>query len=210
MSITIQVGTYGECEIPFNNPPSIHGIQNDIVYPRVLTCETLSECDSFKELENKIEGKENLNTGHVIGLELSINEEDNTKFNIGAGVYVINDILTNNVTIIEYDGVQEVAPEYLTESNATFIGLDINKEIMQKSSPFTNKERRSICMIGAAIHSNKTNINIVNEIKAPILGSVNQLHDTISAIGTINLEGNVYGPNCVNLKLNKSAGRTLS
>lgn len=155
--------------------------------------------------------KQYLTTGFVEGLYLTINT-DNTKFDIASGSYIITDytdLTTPIPTIIEYPGSTANVVINLTSSNASYIALDLNGDIIQSSSPFTNSQRRSLCTVGAVIHSNRTNINVINEILSPVVGDTNQLHDLMRVIGSLNVEGNVYSPNGANLSLDKSAGEVF-
>lgn len=165
--------------------------------------------DSINTLNELIVEKQNLPTGYITGMTLSINSLNNTKFDIAPGGYVItdfSDIENIDVRIIRYDGMSGITPAYLTTNNITYVGINGNEQIIQKNVPFTNEERRTIAILGAVIHSNLTNINVTNEIKAPIVAPTNQLHDLIKAIGVLNIDGNIYGPNGANLMLNKSMG----
>lgn len=47
LTLNLSVDTYGICEIPFDEPPVVITEVNDIVYSRYLTCETLTDCDTF-------------------------------------------------------------------------------------------------------------------------------------------------------------------
>jgi len=149
--------------------------------------------------------KQSLNTGYIDGMVLSINA-DTTKFNIASGHYVISDNNSLSPTAIIKTFVGVTAQSIISmAANATYIALDSNMAIVQQDYPFTDIQRRTLCLIGAAIHSNHLVINAVNEIKAPITGDVNQLHDFIKAVGALNLSGNVYSSNS-GMLLNKSAG----
>jgi len=53
MTMTLEVDTYGICEIPFSDAPVIITEVNNIVYSKYLTCETLEDCDTFN---NAIDG----------------------------------------------------------------------------------------------------------------------------------------------------------
>lgn len=236
MTISLSIDTYSLCEVPFNEQPAIIDVVNNIVYSNYLTCETLPECGTIIDIENQLSGltesvnelepivsghtvsieeinntlieKQNLPTGYITGMQLSINT-DNTKFDIAPGGYVITDftdIENIDVKIVRFDGLSGITPTYLTTGNITYIGIDGDQTIIQKNVPFTNEERRTIAILGAVIHSNLTNINVTNEIKAPIVAPTNQLHDFIKAVGVLNLDGNIYGPNGANLQLNKSMG----
>jgi len=153
--------------------------------------------------------KQNLPTGFIQGLQLSINA-DPTKVNIAAGYYTITDftdIANPIVTIKTFSGLTGYTPAYLNTANATYIALDINGNVVASASPFSNSQRRTLAIIGSAIHSNLTTVNVTNEIKAPIIAPTNQLHDFMRAIGFLNEEGNIYSPNGANLQIDKSAGK---
>jgi len=171
-----------------------------------ITDKSPSQNSVFDGLQKKL----NLPTGFITGLQLSINALDNTKFDIAPGIYVVTDFtdLANTaVQIINYAGATGITPNYLGVNTASYIALNSSQTIIQSSSPFLNSDRRTLATIGAVIHSNNVNINVTNEIKAPIVASINQLHDFMKAIGPLNEEGNVYGPNGANLRLNKSVGK---
>lgn len=165
----------------------------------------------YTEVETDIflQKKQNLPTGFITGLQLSINA-DPTKIDIAPGAYAISDFSDlNNITvqIVQVSSpILGITPSYLNTGNISYIAIDINQNIIQSSSPFTNEQRRTLAILGAAIHSNLINVNVTNEIKAPIVAPTNQLHDLIRAIGSFNLEGNIYSANGSNLQLNKSAG----
>jgi len=157
---------------------------------------------------DSLDKKLNLPTGFLQGLQLSINA-DPTKFNIAAGNYVVTDFtnLTQPVVkIINYAGATGLTPAYLATSNSTYVALDINGAVVSSASPFTDAQRRTLAIIGNVVHSNHTTINVVNEIKAPIVAVGNQLHDFMKAIGFLNESGNVYSANGANLQINKSVG----
>lgn len=153
--------------------------------------------------------KQNLPTGFISGLPLSIKPLDNTKAIIGNGAYAITDFSVLSAITVQLVSITtpiEFSPQFLLTNPASYVALDINQNVIQSSSPFTNEDRRTLALVGAVIHSNNININTTNEIKAPIVAPTNQLHDMIKAVGSLNLEGNIYSPNGANLQLNKSAG----
>lgn len=170
-----------------------------------------SKAPSEDVVYDKLLLKQNLPTGFITGLELSINILDNTKFDISPGAYSITDFTDlQNITvkIIQIPlGITGITPQYLTSNTATYIAIDSDQTIVHSSSPFDNEDRRTLAILGAVIHSNLTTINVTNEIKAPIIAPTNQLHDLIKAVGYLNLEGNVYSPNGANLSINKTAGK---
>lgn len=183
-------------------------INNAPIISNTITSGVLVSAPSENTVYNGLLVKQSLNTGYISGLILSINA-DNTKYNISSGYYIVTDNTNpiNPTTVLKtFNGISGVTPTYLATSNITYIALDINGNIVTSLSPFTDSQRRSLVTVGGAVHSNRIYINVVNEIKAPIVGDVNQLHDLIKAIGSLNLNGNVYSPNGNNLYLDKSAG----
>lgn len=172
--------------------------------------EGLSLTELIEALEAVVRTKQNIPTGHIIGLQLSINALDNTKFDIAGGAYAINtftDITDINVVVKEITSpIVGITPAYLATSPASYIAIDADENIIQSSSPFTNPDRRNLAILGAVIHTNNTVINVVNEIKAPIVTPTNQLHDFMKAVGALNLEGNIYGAGTTGMRITKSAG----
>lgn len=155
--------------------------------------------------------KQSISTGYISGLQLSINSLDNSKFDISLGSYIVTDytnILNPISELKNFVGITGVTPTFLTTKNITYIALDTNGVVVQSDEPFTCQQRRLYCLVGAIIHSNKVNINVVNQIKNTVISDTSQLHDLISFIGAIN-EGNIYSPNGANLLINKSFGRVF-
>lgn len=56
MNLTLEVSTYGICEIPFNEVPAISEVVNGISYGRYLTCETLEDCSIITTIQEQIDG----------------------------------------------------------------------------------------------------------------------------------------------------------
>jgi hypothetical protein len=149
-----------------------------------------------------------LSTGLLKNGLLSINI-DNTKYNISAGIGVISNFdnpETPTSQIVSFPAVTGKTPTYLTTGNITYVAIKSDGTVEESSTPFTNQQRRSLIILGAVIHSNLTNINVVNNISAPSEAIGNQLHDFIEAVGALNLTGNKYSANGANLSLDKSAG----
>jgi len=57
MRMNFEVGTYGICEIPFDEAPVIITEVNDIVYSRWLTCETLVDCPVIIDIQSQLTGQ---------------------------------------------------------------------------------------------------------------------------------------------------------
>ncbi len=185
---------------------------NSILYPTtnaVSTYVTASINSLSQSISENLQLKQNLPTGFITGLELSINAFDNTKVDISPGAYTITDFtdLENIVVkIVRVESIITITPQYLNTDIASYIALDVDMNVVQSVSPFNNSDRRTLALIGAAIHSNQTIVNVVNEIKAPIVAPTNQLHDFMNAIGSLNLNGNEFKENGNNLEIDRSNG----
>lgn len=163
---------------------------------------------NWKYIKDFQKEKEYLSTGLIKSGVISINS-DNTKYNISAGIGIItnfDDPENPTSTIVNFPAVVAKTPSYLTTSNITYVAINSNGTVTESATPFTPEQRRTLIILGAVIHSNLTNINVVNNISAPTNASTNQLHDLMEAIGALNLSGNKFGPNNANLLMNKSAG----
>ncbi len=169
------------------------------------------------ELFNELLLKQNLPTGYIGGLTLSIMPGDNTKFNIAYGGFLVTDFtdvfnfsVTTSIVQLPLAGLTGLSPLGLTTSPATYVALDKNLNVVQSVIPFSDASRRTLCLVGAVIHSNLTIINTTNQIVAPIIAPTNQLHDLIKTIGFMNISGNVYSPinaaTSSDLTMKKSAG----
>ena len=163
---------------------------------------------NWKYIKDFQKEKEYLSTGLIKSGVISINS-DNTKYNVSAGIGIItnfDDPENPTSTIVNFPAVVAKTPSYLTTSNITYVAINSNGTVTESATPFTTEQRRTLIILGAVIHSNLTNINVVNNISAPTNASTNQLHDLMEAIGALNLSGNKFGPNNANLLMNKSAG----
>lgn len=168
-----------------------------------------SPYDTVQSVTDKLLHKSTLPTGFISGLQLSINALDSTKFDISSGYYAITDYTNMHdaqTEIVQCPGFEAIEPTYLSSSIITYLALDINQTIIQSSTPFSNTDRRQYAILGAVIHSNLSVINVVNEIKAPIIDTANQLHDLMQVVGRLNISGNTYTANGTNLAIDKSSG----
>lgn len=151
-----------------------------------------------------------LTPGHL----LSING-DPTKFNISAFTAQIVDNsnpLAPVYTKINYAGATAVTATYLSVSPVTYIGINSAGTIVQSPTPFSITERRTLAHVGALIHVAGTVIELARTgTSSPGINSAANFEDISSAMGLINVSGNIYSANPVNtLKLNKSAGETFN
>lgn len=149
-------------------------------------------------------------TGVVSGGALSVNASNNQTFDVTGGTAVFMDFsdpTAPSQTVIEFGPFTGVVIPDLSTRLTTYIGIDNSGQIVQQGSPFTNEQRRSIASLGLVVHSNLTNINTTNMIGTTVHSPVNQLHDLMTAIGALNIYGNVYNANGANLLINKTSGR---
>lgn len=140
--------------------------------------------------------------GVVSGMQLSINA-DATKIDISPGTFhcAVNGL-------INFTGMTGVTITNLTTSNASYIAYDpINLILIQQTTYFTATQRRDYVILGAAIHSNKTVINVVNNLPDVAVSYAAQLNDLMDGLKNFNKEGNVISANGANLYINKSEGK---
>lgn len=152
-------------------------------------------------------------TGLISGGALSINGVDNTKFDVAAGVAVFADYTnpSNSVaTTLPFGPLTAVAVSNLATANVSYVGINSSGTIVQQTTRFTNTQRRSICSLGAVVHSNHINLNAVNTIVSANRQLLNQFGDGIRAIGQLNLSGNVYSPVGATMQIQRSAGELFS
>lgn len=151
--------------------------------------------------------REGASTALFSGGQISINTS--TTVNITAVSCVFMDY-TNRLepvaSVGNFGPFNAVAVTNIATTPITYIGVNSSGTLVQQSSPFTATQRRTIVQLGAAVHSNNTSINAVNQLTAPGGQLLNQVQDFINAIGPLNLTGNAITANGVNLNINKSAG----
>lgn len=180
-----------------NKVTSISSSSTDTQYP------------SAKLLYDKLVIENNyLGTGVKSGCVLSINA-DPTKVDISSGTYnIVNNSDPTNpiVSSVIFPGATGVVLDNLATANSTHIGLSSSGTIFQQTASFTPEQRRLYAHIGVAIHSNKTFVNVVNNLPDVALDEIPQFNDFLEAIHNFNIYGNVISANGANLNINKSLG----
>jgi len=140
--------------------------------------------------------------GVISGMAISINA-DPTKINISSGVYHIN-----NGTNFSFAGITAQVLTYLTTNNVTYLAIRTSDNtLIQSITPFLMANRRDYVFLGAAIHSNSTTVNAINNLPDVALYGLSQLNDLIDGLKNFNKEGNIFSANGANLFINKSAGK---
>jgi hypothetical protein len=138
--------------------------------------------------------------GVISGMGLSINA-DTTKFNIASGTYHV--IGKGN---IYYAGQSGITVPTITTANSTYIGLSTIGIVVQQLTKFTPTQRRAIIPLGLLIHSNKTNINAINNLPEVAKNLHSQFYDLLCNLKSFNGSGNVFSANGDNMFVNKSGG----
>lgn len=147
-------------------------------------------------------------TGVISGCALSIGSPTST-FTIASGLLLfMNYAVPGEAEQVQvaFAGASNVTIPGIATRLATYIGVDEAGTIIQSANPFTPTERRTIAAVGVVIHSNLSTVNAVNDKAATVRSGVNQLQDFMEAVGPLNYDGNVFGPDGANLSMNKSAG----
>jgi hypothetical protein len=147
-------------------------------------------------------------SGIASGYTISINV-DPEKIDIAAGTGYIVDLTDPLAPILvptSFDGATAVVLTYRTTNNITYLAINSDEEIVQQTTPFTASQRRELMIIGAAIHSNLSTVNAVNNLPDVALNVTAQLNDLLDSLKEFNNSGNLFSANGANLSINKSAG----
>jgi len=190
-----------------DNPYIINSTVDSKIVDEIVDGDT-THAPSGNSVFDALALKSYLSTGLIKNGLISINV-DPTKYDISAGIGIItnyDDPEDPISTIVNFDAIIGHTPVYLTSSNITYIAINSSGAVVESATQFTSVQRRDLIILGAVVHSNLTTINVVNNISAPSNSIGNQLGDLIEAVGPLNITGNKYTANGVNLSLDKSAG----
>lgn len=158
----------------------------------------------------EILSRNNASTALIEGCELSINGGDPALFDVAAGVLQVIDNVTDPInpviTKISFGAVSGVTVTNLATEEFTYLGIDSSGTLNQFANP-TAEEIRTNAIIGVLFHSSGTQIDEVsNETIVPAVNVASSYADLSRALGTLNVEGNVFAPNGSNLNIDKSSG----
>lgn len=153
-------------------------------------------------------------TGLLTGGGLSI-DADPTKFDVAAGSGVIVDKWTNPLspvyTFVSWNAFNAQTVTNLATQNNTSIGINSSGAIVQFTVSDYDTAKRDYIMLGTLIHASRVQIDSVNDSGTNSGYDIGEtVLDLALAVGSINLTGNVYGPNGTNLNINKSEGTAFS
>jgi len=150
-------------------------------------------------------------TGLLDGGTLSINV-DTTKFDVEAGIGIIvdnyTDTLNPTATIVTWGASTANVVTNLATTTRSFIAINSAGSVVQSGTPWTNTEHKDNIIVGNLGHANLTSIVGLRNNPDPAIDATARLADLARAIGSLNIEGNIFGPNGNNILLNKSSGVT--
>lgn len=152
-----------------------------------------------------------ITSGIITGGQLKINDLDNTRFDIEPFVGLFVDQYTdpdNSVIYrVEFDGIEDIEPLYLTQQQVTYISIDKDLNIYQTPARLTPDLRRDRIELGIVVHNNLSNINGFNNNPTLATDIAGQTYDLFYSIGLFRVdEGNRLIPNN-SLTFSKTEGR---
>lgn len=160
--------------------------------------------------------RQQISTGIIEGLVVSINGGDASKVDISAGKIAIIDAYTDaqnpTLEIVSVSGAVALTLTNLATDDATFFTINSSGTIVQATSEPTQESLRDTPIIGAAFHPDNALVEAVSNRKGLIATPALSLSDLAEAIGPINTSGNVYDYDDQgnNLKLDKSVGTSFA
>ena len=153
----------------------------------------------------------NLHTGLISGGNITVTGGDPAKFDIAAGTAVCIDYYTDpaNPTHVHHTISADTAQslDNLLTDQFTYIYVDTGGLIQQTSSPGDlNVFFKDKVLLGIALHTDNATITSINQATRLGFGLASLVTDGFSAIGPINVSGNIFTPNGANLTIDKSQG----
>ena len=112
MTLTLDVNTYGVCEIPFNESPVVVTEVCDIVYAPYLTCASLSDCSTITTIQDDIAALSAATDANTFTTGFTYNDANRLTISDNAGTNLSVDI--NSMTGLTING---------SLSATTYLGL---------------------------------------------------------------------------------------
>jgi hypothetical protein len=157
---------------------------------------------SVSEISSVVDGLP-ASTGLFFGGVLSISTNP-SKFDISAGKGVIAD---GNVSkVVTWDSLSAQSVTNIGSQISTNIAINASGNVVQQFAPFTHDQRRSLIVIGGVTHLNNTTIDSVFSFPYPANNPIASISDLTTALGAINVSGNVYSAASTDLSIARSAG----
>ncbi len=128
----------------------------------------------------------------------------------GTGQVVDNTTDPNNPTLVEVTwGASVVTDLFLATDVATTFFIDAAGAVVQKPGTRDAEDRRNLIFLGFSAHEANTTVESVGNTGVVAGSNAGMTYDIVSAVGDINIFGNAYSANGVNLLLDKAVGRVF-
>lgn len=158
----------------------------------------------------RLTGDENLSTGILTGLEVTINGGDNTKFDIAAGTGIVMDWTvpaTPVRTLVTFAGVTAESVPDITKT-FTSLAIDAAGTLFKTTDTLpTNQQKKVRIDLQSVIHRDGVVIDEVAANSVPAYQKEDAILDYIKELGELSTD-NDFTANGVNLQIDKSAGTT--
>ena len=126
----------------------------------------------------------------------------------GEGIVVDNytDPLNPTYTNVSWSEFTDVAVTGISIADRTFIAIDSNGDLEQRTTAFTEAEHRDLIHIGTVGHASQTHVIAVRNDPHAAFDVNARLADLGEAIGAFNVTGNLYNQLISGLTINKTVG----
>jgi hypothetical protein len=155
-----------------------------------------------------IDNLASMSTGVISGGTLSVGTP-NTTFSIsdGSGFIVDNSVTPPTYNLVTWTGLTNITDTEIGSGILTFVGINSAGTVVQQTGRWTNEEHRDLITLGVTVHVDLATIDTVNQEQNTALAPSNQVHDVITALGFINIEGNVMSKGTGLLEVQKTSGK---
>lgn len=178
------------------------------------TIELRATDDSFERLAEGHIVYRATSTGILTGGVVTINGGDNTKFDVSAGTGIIVDSYTDTqnptFTEVSWSAFLAQTPTYIGTDLVSAVAIDSTGAIVQTTGGQSGIDFIDTISLGQLVHSAGVVIEDVGDVVVPAYDPIPGTKDLSTAIGAINISGNIISANGTNLSLNKSSGSTFS
>jgi hypothetical protein len=154
-----------------------------------------------------------VSTGLLYGGILSINSDDNTKFDLSAGEgLIINNIANPNnptILVVTWENTLGISTPLLTLGSTTYIAVDSDNHLVFSNDMFSPSQMRDYILIGWVDHPDKTQIQTAYTEPYFTADASVQFQSFLESFGAFNVDGNNFYPSGQNLRLKRTAGKTF-
>lgn len=159
----------------------------------------------------------NLATGLLHGGIISINAGNSAAFDITSGrgqIHASGSTYTADplplLQYVNWSAQSGITLNYLATSDTTWLYIDSNGVINQRTEYYTDNQLETSIIIGQLIHPSRTYINLARTNPNVAYATDKQYEQFIRAFGPIKISGHTISPNGANLKLNRTSGKAFS